>query len=653
MARNLEEESSGDTEFIKASCETTSYPDRCFQSLSSYASEIKKQPRKLAETALAVSIARAKSAKTYVSEMTDYKGITKRQHEAVADCLEEMGDTVDRLSNSLKELKHLEEGDSGEDFWFCLSNVRTWTSAALTDETACMDGFGGKAMAGELKSLIRAFWGVEVKPGKTFTLKNNEATGIRRLHLSQATLGHGTATNRSILQCNVGNKSPLLLCVLTPDKVDSCQLNLEFEETDEVIFSVIGPRSVHLTGYFLGRSTGFRPNDDESESFGEDIVDTDMEKGSSDDYDYSDSFINDDDPAVRGSHVSSTDDDEISIKEMTAKTKEKKKNGKGRRLRKKFQVSDSDSDETSARADESSNEDSVEVLNNGNEPKIAKVHSSESPLPSRVTRSKARKSTLESGEPAKCEKTFEAKINTHKTLDNREDKPLDDAKLSPVQKDCEILSKKKRNKERSKSSAIIIDSDDGEGKNMPESLQNENPVSDKGIKSSSDVLLSQNGDATLSKKKKKRDRREETTDVPECPEKKKQAIDKNIEKEAGTKKPLETRTLSNGVIIEDIEKGKLDGKSAVKGKKVSILYTGKLKDTGNLFDSNLGEDPLRFRLGGENVIEGLSIGVEGMRVGDKRRLIIPPALGYSKRGLKEKVPKSAWLVYEVEAVKIR
>lgn len=109
----------------------------------------------------------------------------------------------------------------------------------------------------------------------------------------------------------------------------------------------------------------------------------------------------------------------VSIKEMTAKTKEKKKNGKGRRLRKKFQVSDSDSDETSARADESSNEDSVEVLNNGNEPKIAKVHSSESPLPSRVTRSKARKSTLESGEPAKCEKTFEAKINTHKTLDNR------------------------------------------------------------------------------------------------------------------------------------------------------------------------------------------------------------------------------------------
>ncbi|XP_019096164.1 PREDICTED: peptidyl-prolyl cis-trans isomerase FKBP43-like isoform X2 [Camelina sativa] len=502
-----------------------------------------------------------------------------------------------------------------------------------------------------------AFWGgftgsfafnnhglrVEVKPSKAFTLKANESTGIRRLHLSQATLGLGSATNRSILQCIVGNKSPLFLCVLTPEKVDTCQLNLEFEEADEVIFSVIGPRSIHLTGYFLGKSTSFRLNDSESESYGEDIVDTDMEKGSSDDYDYSDSFINDDEPCGRGSHVSSSDDDEISIKEMAAKTKDKKKNGKGRRLRKKFQVSDSESDETSARDDDSSNEDSVEILNNGNEHKIPKVLSSESPLSSRVTRSKARSSTLENVESnAKCEKASEARADTHKTLDKREDKTLADVKLHP-QKECEIVSKKKRNKEKSKSSATV-NLGEGEGKNMPESLQNEKPATDKGIKSSGGVLPSQNDEAILSKKKRKRDRREETTDVPEnlveCSEKKKQAIDKNIEKEPE-------------VTIEEIEKGSLDGKSAVKGKKVSILYTGKLKDTGKLFESNLGEAPLRFRLGEENVIKGLSIGVEGMRVGDKRRLIIPPSLGYSKKGLKEQVPKNAWLVYEVEAVKIR
>ncbi|KFK38592.1 hypothetical protein AALP_AA3G133700 [Arabis alpina] len=502
-----------------------------------------------------------------------------------------------------------------------------------------------------------AFWGVEVKPGKPFTLKPTESTGTKRLHLSQATLGFGNATIRSIVQCNVGKKSPLFLCVLTPEKVDSCQLNLEFEEADAVIFSVIGPRSVHLTGYFLGRSTAFGINDDESESYGEDIVDTDVEKGSSDDYDLSDSFINDDDPTGRGSHVSITDDDEISIKEMTAQTKDKKGKGKGGRLRKKFQVSDSDSDETSARADDSSDGDSVEILNNDNDHKIAKVLSSEIPLPSRVTRSKARSSTVENGEPnAKCEKTSEAKTNTDKTLDKREEKPVGDVELSPVQKDSEILSKKKKKKERSKSSVGSC-GDDREGKNMSKIPQNEKPATDKEIKSSSDALTSQNGDATLSKKKRKRDRKEETTDVEknisECPKKKKQAIDKNIEKEAGTKKPLESEISSNGVIIEEIEKGKLEGKSAAKGKKVSIQYTGKLKDTGKVFDTNVGEAPLRFRLGGEKVIEGLSVGVEGMRVGDKRRLTIPPSLGFSKERLKEGVPKNAWLVYEVEAVKIK
>uniref|UniRef100_A0A1J3IRE8 peptidylprolyl isomerase n=1 Tax=Noccaea caerulescens TaxID=107243 RepID=A0A1J3IRE8_NOCCA len=496
-----------------------------------------------------------------------------------------------------------------------------------------------------------AFWGIEVKPGKPFSLKANEATGTRRLHLSQATLGIGNATIRSILQCNVGNKSPLFLCVLSPEKVDSCQLNLEFEEAEEVIFSVIGPRSIHLTGYFLGRSTAFRQNDDESESFGEDIVDTDMEKGSSDEYDYSDSFINDDDPSGRCSHVSSTDDDEVSIKK---KAEEKKINGKGGRLRKKFQVSDSDSDETSARADDSSNEDSIEVLNRNNDHKIPENH-----VPSRVTRSKARSSTMENGDPsAKCEKTSEIKTHIRKDLDKRdeEEKPLGDVELSPVQKGDESNSKKKSKKKKSKSSAVI-NSDDGEEKNMTESLQNEKPATDKGIRSSDDVLPSENGDATLSKKKRKRDRREETTDVQkdlsESSKKKKQAIDKNTEKEAGTKKPLESEISSTEVTIEEISKGELDGKSAVKGKKVSILYTGKLKDSGKVFDSNLGEAPLRFRLGGEKVIEGLSIGVEGMRVGDKRRLTIPPALGYSKDGLKGSVPKNAWLVYEVEAVKIK
>lgn len=67
------------------------------------------------------------------------------------------------------------------------------------------------------------------------------------------------------VQCNVGDQSPVLLCSLLPEKTESCPLNLEFEEYDDVIFSVIGPRSVHLTGYFLGPSGNFgKESDDDS-----------------------------------------------------------------------------------------------------------------------------------------------------------------------------------------------------------------------------------------------------------------------------------------------------------------------------------------------------------------------------------------------------
>ncbi|XP_024014505.1 peptidyl-prolyl cis-trans isomerase FKBP43 [Eutrema salsugineum] len=146
---------------------------------------------------------------------------------------------------------------------------------------------------------------------------------------------------------------------------------------------------------------------------------------------------------------------------------------------------------------------------------------------------------------------------------------------------------------------------------------------------SSDVVSSShnaNGDATSSKKKRKRD---------------------------GKEGIRESKKVAEVVFFEELDKGNLDGEVAAKGKKVSIFYTAKLKDTGKLFETNLGEAPVKFRIGREKVIKGLEIGVEGMRVGGKRRITIPPSLGYSEEGFKDVVPKNAWLVYEVEAVKIR
>lgn len=68
--------------------------------------------------------------------------------------------------------------------------------------------------------------------------------------LIQATLGLGSSTDRCILQCSVGHKNPIFLCSLVPDKNESCPLKLIFENEDLFAFSVIGPRSIHLSGYF-------------------------------------------------------------------------------------------------------------------------------------------------------------------------------------------------------------------------------------------------------------------------------------------------------------------------------------------------------------------------------------------------------------------
>lgn len=74
---------------------------------------------------------------------------------AIKDCLEEINDTVDRLSKSFKELKSMGQS-KGKDYQWHISNVETWVSAALTDENTCVDGFGGRALNGRVKSSIKA-----------------------------------------------------------------------------------------------------------------------------------------------------------------------------------------------------------------------------------------------------------------------------------------------------------------------------------------------------------------------------------------------------------------------------------------------------------------------------------------------------------------
>lgn len=98
--------------------------------------------------------------------------------------------------------------------------------------------------------------------------------------------------------------------------------------------------------------------------------------------------------------------------------------------------------------------------------------------------------------------------------------------------------------------------------------------------------------------------------------------------------------------IEDIVVG--DGEEATAGNTVTVHYTGWLTN-GTKFDSSVDRGrPFQFPLGGGRVIAGWDQGVAGMKVGGKRKLTIPPELGYGARGAGGVIPPNATLVFEVE-----
>jgi FKBP-type peptidyl-prolyl cis-trans isomerase len=123
--------------------------------------------------------------------------------------------------------------------------------------------------------------------------------------------------------------------------------------------------------------------------------------------------------------------------------------------------------------------------------------------------------------------------------------------------------------------------------------------------------------------------------------------------------PVSSKLDAKGKELQKIDVKVGSGAEAVKGKAVVVHYTGWLYDPntsqkGAKFDSSRDRNvPFGFFLGEGRVIRGWEEGVQGMKVGGQRTLIIPPDMGYGERGAGGVIPPNATLIFDVELIEVK
>lgn len=105
---------------------------------------------------------------------------------------------------------------------------------------------------------------------------------------------------------------------------------------------------------------------------------------------------------------------------------------------------------------------------------------------------------------------------------------------------------------------------------------------------------------------------------------------------------------TTGLVVQDTTVG--TGATAQNGDTVTVNYTGKL-DNGTVFDTSIGRAPFSFVLGAGQVIPGWDLGLQGMKVGGKRTLIIPPNMAYGSQTVGP-IPANSTLTFEVELLSV-
>jgi len=155
MSKNIQNRTKT-MEYIESSCKGTRYPDLCIRSLATFAKySTINRPDHLAHIALSVSLTKALQTRGYLlkvvkelEELNNGSEPTGLAYLTMQDCEKQISDSVDQLSQAIKELRRLNKGTIIDDkmLWH-ISNVETWVSTALTDASYCVQSFPGHRMS--------------------------------------------------------------------------------------------------------------------------------------------------------------------------------------------------------------------------------------------------------------------------------------------------------------------------------------------------------------------------------------------------------------------------------------------------------------------------------------------------------------------------
>ncbi|XP_058205232.1 peptidyl-prolyl cis-trans isomerase FKBP53 isoform X3 [Rhododendron vialii] len=423
-----------------------------------------------------------------------------------------------------------------------------------------------------------AFWGVEVKPSKPYTHRFDDESGAK-LHISQATLGTGSSTKKSILQCNVGDKKPVYLCSLLPEKFENCPLNLEFEEEDEVIFSVIGPHSIHLSGFFLAGTPDCCRDDDESDSYGEDIAGTESDEST--DYDIEDEYDDDNNFIVEDLDMyppSPVPNSGVVIEEILDDEKPADGNGIAKRGKKKAQFSTSydngDSErqlilksDTGASILESEDEDGFPISSpQKNKADAGSIKGKAGQNKDTRTDDESKKGTK--GDRA-CVEILKRKVDAILQVGEQKSREANE-QLGSSLASAEVVPEADKKKKKKKKKNEEKTGDAGSKSNIQTKAATTDMEQDQPVQKEhdeKDLDIDADSKAEEKKRKKKKSKKQSSnTDTDLSVPEKIVSTKEDIEKETGSK-PFQVRTFPNGLVIEELAMGKPDGKKASPGKK--------------------------------------------------------------------------------------